>query len=230
MMNRILIISLPFLFSCELMEKVETKITALTRYEYVALDLARKNRQLQLEINNLQAKLAQTKSKNNYLTLQLRRRDLPSRGLASIKGFRDNDMVKYDLYQWKPEQILSVAKKSFKNKEYEKASQYFNTYIQRFPSYKNTNDELLFQAGMAAFQSRNNHQMVLSHFTSLINRYPQSQYYLGAKLWMALTYLQLNEKKKFYNIVEEFNKKYRNAPEWEILSGHYDKIVQNYKN
>ena len=229
-MNRILIISLPFLFSCELMEKVEHKMTALNRYENVALDLAKKNRQLQLEINNLQAELAQARSKNNYLTLQLRRKDIPSRGPASIKGLQNEDMVKYDLYQWKPEQILNVAKKSFKDKEYEKSSQYFNTYIQRFPSNKNTNDELLFQAGMAAFQSGNNHQMVLSHLTSLINRYPQSQYYLGAKLWMALTYLQLNEKKKFYNIVEEFNKKYRNAPEWEILSGHYEKIVQNYKN
>ena len=33
----------------------------------------------------------------------------------------------------------------------------------------------------------------------------------------------------FYSTVEEFRKKYKNTPEWEILRAHYEDITQKFK-
>ena len=41
--------------------------------------------------------------------------------------------------------------------------------------------------------------------------------------------LRKGEKKKFFNVVEEFRKKYRNTKEWELISGHYYEIYKNFK-
>ena len=43
------------------------------------------------------------------------------------------------------------------------------------------------------------------------------------------TTLRKGEKKKFFNVVEEFRKKYRNTKEWELISGHYYEIYINFK-
>ena len=45
-----------------------------------------------------------------------------------------------------------------------------------------------------------------------------------------MTHLKLGDEQAFFNTAEEFRKKYRNTPEWNILSGHYEKIVQKYKS
>ena len=65
----------------------------------------------------------------------------------------------------------------------------------------------------------------------VIENHPTSDFFLGAKLWLAMTYLKQDKEDKFFAVAEEFRKKYRNTTEWnDILSKHYEKIVQKYKS
>ena len=225
---------LPFLYSCTFTKKLEERAWNINRYEYVALKLAKENRMLRLSINRLNYDLEKSRSRNNYLELELKKKNKKKskRSIASVGsgGYLEDDAVGFDLYKWRPDQMLAIAQVEFKNKNYEKSAQYFKSFSQNFPHDKHINDEFLFQAGMAAFESKKYHHWALDSFTRLIREHPASQYYLGAKLWMALTHLQLGNRHAFYKIVDEFHAKYRNTAEWEILSGHYQKIVKNYAN
>ena len=87
-------------------------------------------------------------------------------------------------------------------------------------------DEFYFKAGISSFESGNHHDWTLSHFGALMNKYPTSQYFRSAKLWIALTHMKMGEKQKFFATVEEFRKKYRNTQEWKILSSYYEKIEE----
>ena len=225
---------LPFLFSCTIVKKLEKRAWSINRYEHVALKLAKGNRLLRLKINRLNFDLEKVKSRNNYLELELKRNDKKKsrRSIASVGsgGYLEDDLVEFDLYKWRPDQMLVIAQLEFKNKNYEKSAQYFKSYLQNFPHDKKINDKILFQAGMAAFESKKYHRWALEGLTRLVREYPGSQYYLGAKLWIALTHLQLGNRHAFYKIVNEFHERYRNTSEWEILSGHYERIVNNYAN
>ena len=224
---------LPFLFSCTLGRKLEQRALNINKYEYVALKLAKENRLLRLKINRLNFDLESAKSRNKYLELELKKKKKrSSRSIASVGtgGYLEDDMVEFDLYMWKPRQMLAIAQLEFKNKNYEKSAQYFKSFSQNYPHDKNIDDKFLFQAGMAAFESNQYHRWALDSLSQLIREHPSSQYYLGAKLWIALTHLQLGNRHAFYKIVDEFHEKYRNSSEWEILSGHYEKIVKNYAN
>jgi outer membrane protein assembly factor BamD (BamD/ComL family) len=87
-------------------------------------------------------------------------------------------------------------------------------------------DEFYFKAGISAFESGSHHDWTITHFDNLMSKYPTSQYFRSAKLWIALTHMKMGNKKKFFATVEEFRKKYRNTPEWKILSSYYEKIEE----
>ena len=225
--------------SCEKWDEIEAKAERINHYEKVSLHLARENRDLKAEMTRLRNQIQTLKSEKNYLQIKIDKYEKKSanvkkqnkvRKIASVSPIKPkNDLVKFDVYKWTPTQVLSMAEKEFASKNFEKSAQFFTSFRNNFPSHKEIDDHFLFQAGVAAFESGNHPEWTLEHLEKLVQAYPTSQYYRGAKLWMALTYLQLGEEKKFFNTVEEFRKKYRNTEEWKVLSPYYEKIVQKFK-
>lgn len=233
------LISVLSLTSCETWDHLEAKAEKINRYEKVSLHLAKENRELKLEMSRLRSEIQNLKSEKNYLAIKLDKYEQknevgPSsdvgRGIASIAPVKpEKDLVKYDVYKWTPSQVLAMAEKEFEQKNFEKSAQFFMTFRERFPKHEKVDDHFLFQAGVASFESGKHPEWTIHHLENLVKAYPTSKYYRGAKLWMALTYLQLGEEEKFFTTVEEFRKKYRNTEEWKVLSPHYEKIVQKFK-
>ncbi len=151
----------------------------------------------------------------------------PSRSVASI-GSMDikKDLVEYEVYKWKAEDMHKIAESEFKKKNYEKAAQFYYSILKNYPKYNKFNDDFYFKAGVAAFETGEHHEWALVNFDYLMAQYPTSKYYRSAKLWSSLTHLKMGDKKKFFITVEEFRKKYRNSPEWKILSSYYEKIEE----
>ncbi|MDD0853683.1 hypothetical protein HBN50_11285 [Halobacteriovorax sp. GB3] len=237
MMNLFLMTMIAALFtSCGAVDFMEQRAAYYNRLEDKSYALLKENEQLKIETARLKSKVKTLESKNYYLEGQIQSlkkgitEERPGRGLASVKMVDSNDMVKFDIYKWKPEEILAVADKEFNMKNFEKSAQFYNTFAIKYPSSKSKDDHFLFQAGVASYESGKHYEWTLKHLQTLVKNYPTSQYYLGAKLWIGLTYLKLGDEKNFFGTVEEFRKKYRNTPEWQILSPHYEKIVQKYKS
>lgn len=241
----LLLLSLGTLSSCDYVERFEAKARKINHYEVTALQLAKENRELKTEIIRLQDQIQTLKSEKNYIQIKLDKyeQDKPtlatvttetSRGIASVNPKQlaadpKNDLVKFDVYKWTPSQILAMAEKEFAAKNYEKSAQFFTTFTRQFPHHERISDQVLFQAGVAAYESGDHQDWTLKHLEKLVEEYPTSKYYRGAKLWIALTYLDQGKDRKFFDTVEEFRKKYRNTDEWKVLSPHYEKIVQKYK-
>ena len=235
----LVLLSVVGLSSCDKWEDLQVKAEKINRYEKVSLHLARENRDLKVEMSRLRADIQTLKSEKNYLKIKLDKYEDKtasslegnhSRGIASVAPVNPkNDLVKYEVYKWTPSQVLAMAEKEFENKNFEKSAQFFMTFRDKFPRHDKIDDQFLFQAGVASFESGIHHEWTIHHLESLVKAYPTSKYYRGAKLWMALTYLQLGDDQKFFTTVEEFRKKYRNTEEWKVLSPHYEKIVQKFK-
>ena len=214
--------------SCDLTRKIEKKAMMINNYERTALSLSKRNQELEIEISRLKSEFQSLRTNNDFLTFKLK--DKRSRALASIAPVKaENDLVKFNTYKWKANKILGIAESSLKEKNFEKAAQFFHSLLVNYSKHRLVNDEVLFKAGFAASESKKHPQWVLTHFKRLIREYPSSSYYRDAKLWLGLTYLNQGHKNKFFKIVEEFRLKYRNTDQWKILSRHYEKIVQNYK-
>lgn len=234
-----ILLALFSLSSCEYWEGLEAKATKINRYENVSLHLARENRDLKAEISRLRSDIQTLRSEKNYLQIKLdkyedkqasRLEGKHNRTIASVAPVDPKkDLVKYEVYKWTPSQVLAMAEKEFENKNFEKSAQFFMTFKEKFPQHEKIDDHFLFQAGVASFEAGKYPKWTIEHLEKLVQAYPTSQYYRGAKLWMALTYLQLGDEQKFFNTVEEFRKKYRNTEEWKVLSPHYEKIVQKFK-
>lgn len=222
-----------FLVSCDYVDQVSERAREVQGYEKASLRLAKENRGLKAEINRLRYEIENLKSKNNFLQLKVQKMDgsTKSREVSSVAPVApENDLVRFSTYKWTPSQVLAIAENEFDKKNYEKAAQFFHSFAVNYPGHQDANDQFFYQAGVAAYESGDHDDWSLMHFEKLVENYPTSPYYRGAKLWMALTHLKQGEKEKFFNTVEEFRKKYRNTKEWKILSSHYEQIVQKYKN
>lgn len=220
-----------FLVSCDYVDQVSQRAKEVQGYEIASLKLAKENRELKSEINRLNYEIENLKSRNNFLQLKVKKMDKKgSRGLASVAPVApENDLVKFSTYKWTPSQVLAIAENEFDKKNYEKSAQFFHSFAVNYPGHQDANDQFFYQAGVAAYESGNHDDWSITHFEKLVENYPTSPYYRGAKLWMALAHLKQGEQDKFFSTVEEFRKKYRNTKEWKILSSHYEKIVQKYK-
>ena len=241
---------LPLLASCSVdMKKIEQKAAMINHYEQVSLKLAKENRELHAEVKRLEfevEKLKQDRAYNETRTPAVAqhndvhhgeegkiegKHEEATRGIASVAPSQvpfevKKDFVEFKTYKWHAEDLLKIADKEFKEKNYEKAAQFYTSLVNNYPTNKNISDEFYFKAGIAAYESGDHHEWTLSHFEALMTKYPTSQYYRSAKLWVALTHMKLGDKKKFYATVEEFRKKYRNTNEWKILSSYYEKIEE----
>jgi hypothetical protein len=150
-----------------------------------------------------------------------------ARSVASVQSVDvKKDFVEFKTYKWRADDLIKIADKEFKAKNFEKAAQFYSSVLTNYPENKMITDEFFFKAGIAAFESGEHHDWTLTHFEALMSKYPTSQYFRSAKLWVALTHMKMGDKKKFYSTVEEFRKKYRNTNEWKILSSYYEKIEE----
>jgi len=222
--------SLMALTGCDFANKLEQKAAKVNRFESASLTLAKENRLLSAEIGELKAEIETLKSRNNYLQLQLDKTKGVDRGPASIRPVDEsNDLVNQQTYKWTPSQLVAMAQKEFDQKNYLKSAQYFQTLLTQYPEHEAVKDTVLFQAGVASYESGKYDKWVLTNLEKLVTKYPTSKHYRSAKLWIGLTHLKLGDQDSFFKTVEEFRKKYRNTSEWEILSAHYEKILQKYK-
>lgn len=224
-----LLLILGFTASCDMARDIEQKASSINKYEKIALNLIKDNQLLNAQIGNLEAEIEKLRSQNQFLQIQLDKSK--GRKLASVAPVAPgDDQVDFDIYKWSPSQLLTMAETEFGNKNYDKSAQFFRTFMIQYPKNEKIDDRFLFQAGIAAFESGLYYEWALESMNKLISDYPSSKYYRGAKLWVGLSNLKLGRKDLFYETVEEFRKKYRNTPEWKILSFRYEEIVQRFKN
>ncbi|AUN97853.1 hypothetical protein C0V70_06965 [Bacteriovorax stolpii] len=246
---------IPLVTSCSFegeMKKIEHKAALINKYENVALKLAKENRELRAEVKRLEfdiQKLKQDKAfsnKGGHAEESLASNShgeapahggghgeshsaAPSRAIASVKpaAFEvKKDLVEWKTYKWSADDMVKIADKEFKAKNFEKAAQFYTSLVSYYPDFKHLDDEFYFKAGISAYESGEHHEWTLKHFGVLMNKYPTSQYFRSAKLWVALTHMKMGDKAKFFATVEEFRKKYRNTNEWKILSSYYEKIEE----
>lgn len=237
----ITLLVLPILGACTFekeVKKLEHKAALINKYENVSLILAKENREQKTEIKRLQFEIQKLKQDVAYKDSQLVKfqpslagaeNSKSSRSIASVKPFEiseGKDFVEYDTYKWSAQDMLKIADSEFKQKNFEKAAQYYNAILANYPIFEKIDDELLFKAGISAYETGTHHDWTVAHFSHLMKRYPKSTHYRGAKLWVALTHMKMGEKEKFFETVEEFRKKYRNTKEWKILSSYYESIVE----
>ncbi|MCO4792872.1 MAG: hypothetical protein KC493_04115 [Bacteriovoracaceae bacterium] len=228
--STLLFVSTAFV-GCDYFDYVENKAKRINNYERVSLTLSKENRKLQADISRLEFEIQSLKSRNSYLELKLEeKKKKTNRTIASVgPSMPSNNLVKFDVYKWTPEQMLSTAEKEFERKNFEKSAQFFHSMALNFRGSKLIDDKFYFQAGVAAYESGKHDKWTIYHMEKLVKNYPTSKFYRGAKLWMAMTHLKQGHKGKFFTTVEEFRRKYKNTKEWDILKGHYEEIVQKYK-
>ena len=193
--------------------------------EKAALELAAENRILQAKVTDLEYKLTKVETEKNALA-SIAKQGQVQRSIASVPKSNSEDYVNYDIYQWSPEKLLAIGEKELHFKNYDKAAQFYNELVTRFPKNELITDRVLFGAGISAFEAKK-HPWAIQHLTKLVDKYPKSQFHRGGKLWLALAQYKSGNYRMFASTVEEFKLKYRNTEEWEILKKYYEDI--NYK-
>lgn len=226
----------PLLASCELppmLSSFEKKAATINRYEQTSLFLAKENRELRAEIKRLEFEVQKLKQDNAFANKKINSLAMESqggsRGIASVRAIDFNvkkDQVEFSTYKWSAEDMLKIADKEFKSKNFEKAAQFYTSIVNHYPDFKQLNDEFYYKAGVSAYETGAHHDWTLTHFNVLMEKYPTSKHFRSAKLWVGLTHMKMGEKQKFFAAVEEFRKKYRNTKEWKILSSYYEQIEE----
>lgn len=197
-------------------------------YEYRSLELSKQLRLVQIENEKLRSQVTRLNSEKEHLEMNLKNKK--SRTIASIPSKSVNDMVNFELYKWSADKLLGVGAQALHFKKYDKSAQYFNALLKHYPSHKEINDKVLFEAGIAAYESKKHYDWAENHFNALVKNYPKSKFYRGAKLWLALSHFYQGDQKKFVKTVNEFRRKYRNTKEWKVLSRYYEDLNHKYKN
>lgn len=201
------------------------KIAQTWKLESTSLKLTQENGLLKAKVGVLEHKVAELEVERNALVARANQK--PERSIASVAEKDSQDLVQYEIYQWAPEKLLGVAEKELHFKKYEKSAQFYNELLKRFPEHQIIDDKTYFGAGIASYEAKK-HNLAIKHFSTLVAKYPKSNFYRGAKLWMAMSEYNSGNHRKFASTVEEFRTKYRNTEEWKILSKYYEDI--NHKN
>jgi|LULF01.1.fsa_nt_gb TolA-binding protein len=209
-----------------LWEDFQKRAETVHQYEYKALEFSKQLRYLKKENQQLKSKIAQLKAEKEHLQMQEKG---SQRTIASIPKKNVNDLVNFDLYRWSAEKLLGVGAQALHFEKFDKSAQYYNALLKHYPSHELVNDKVLFEAGIAAYESKKHYDWAENHFSKIVKRYPRSKYYRGAKLWLALSHFYQGDQKKFVETVDEFRRKYRNTQEWKVLSRYYEDLNYKYK-
>lgn len=207
---------------------VTAKWQAQLEYENKALALAKENRLLLTKISDLEFQVSELKAKSKFMASTAKEVNV-DRKIASIPKTDTNDLVNYEVYKWTPDKLLAIGEKEFHFKNYEKSAQFYHELIHRFPKHELVSDRVLFGAGVAAFETGKRYEWSERYLSRLVSDYPKSDFYRGAKLWLALSQYNQGNHDKFLKTVEEFRLKYRNTDEWKILSRYYEDIYYKIK-
>lgn len=208
----------------DIVARLEQRATEVTRFEFATYELNKENRKLKSDIEKLKYDMKALEAKNSFLEIKLGEKQ---RSVASVK-VDANDLVQYDIYKWSVKEMISVAQKEYKNKNFEKSSQFYHSVIEKFSKDKLVTPEIIYQSGMASFKAKK-YDWTIQHMNQVVTNYPTSKFFRGAKLWSAMAHHEQGSKDKFFSTVEEFRLKYRNTDEWKILSKHYENFYQKYK-
>lgn len=196
-------------------------------YEYKSLELSRKLRMAEKENYDLKAEIAKLKAEKEHLAMTMKPE--LKREIASVRIPTKNDLVKFSVFKWSPEKLRGVGSKELHFKNYEKSAQFYTALVKEYPNYPGINDQVLYEAGVAAYESGRHYDWAKNHFKKIVQNYPDSKYYRGAKMWLALSHFYTGDEKKFMATVEEFRLKYRNTEEWKLLSRYYEELAYKYK-
>lgn len=223
------ILGFAFLFTAGrygLWDSFEKRADTVHNYEFKALSLSKKVRMLEKENNNLMATIQKLKAEKEHLILSQSGTKGPTqRKIASIPRNIANDLVQFEVYKWSAEKLLGVGEKELKFKNFKKSAQFFNALVENYPKNKLVDDSVLFQAGISAFEAKEYLDWSIKHFNTLVKKYPNSKYYRGAKLWLAISEYKTGNEESFMETVEEFRMKYRNTNEWKILAKFYEDLA-----
>lgn len=211
------------------MEKtVLTKLQEQRDWEKKSQVLEGENERLELEVSELKFQVSQLEAKSRFYSAQVKNPQA-SRAIASIPQTNTEDLVNFEIYKWTPEKLLAIGEKELHFKNYEKSAQFYAELLKRFPKHEIVGDRVLFGAGVAAFETGKHFDWSEKYLQELVSNYPKSEFYRGAKLWLALAQYHQGEHEKFLVTVEEFRLKYRNTDEWRILSRYYEDISYSIK-
>lgn len=209
-----------------LWEDFKKRAEVVHNYEYKSLQLSKQVRELKKENESLKTQVSKLISEKEHLEMNLVGKS--TRTIASIPKKAVNDLVNFELYQWSAEKLLGVGEQALHFKKYEKSAQFYNTLLTQYKNHRSINDKVLFEAGIAAYESKNHYDWSAKHFEKIVKQYPTSKYYRGAKLWLGLSHFHQGDQDKFIATVNEFRKKYRNTKEWKVLSRYYEEINYRY--
>jgi TolA-binding protein len=212
-----------------LWDDFKNRAETVHNYEYKSLELSKEVRILRKQNEDLRAQITRINSEKEHLEMNLSDKGSQHRTIASIPSQNTSDLVNYELYKWSADKLLGVGEKALHFKKWNKSAQYYNALLKHYPKHESINDKTLFEAGIAAYESKQHYDWAQSHFTHLISRYPSSKYYRGAKLWLGLSHFYQGDSEKFVQTVDEFRKKYRNTKEWKVLSKYYEELNYKYK-
>jgi outer membrane protein assembly factor BamD (BamD/ComL family) len=210
-----------------LWEDFKQRADVVHNYEYKALQLSKDLREARMENESLKSKVSKLISEKEHLAMNMVGKQ--TRSVASIPKKSINDLVNFELYQWSAEKLLGVGEQALHFKKYEKSAQFYNTLLDKYKSHKSISDKVLFEAGIAAYESKNHYDWSTKNFEKIVKNHKGSKYYRGAKLWLALSHFHQGDQDKFIETVNEFRKKYRNTKEWKVLSRYYEEINYRYK-
>lgn len=194
-------------------------------YEYKSLELAKSLRLMKKQNEELKATITKLKSEKEHLEMSLMDK---KRSIASIPKKSANDLVNFEVFKWSAEKLLGIGEQKLHFKKYEASAQYYQALLEEYPKHKLINDKVLFEAGIAAYESKAHYDWAVNHFGKIVKSYPKSKLYRGAKLWLALSHYRQGDTQKFMNTYEEFRAKYRNTREWKVLSRYYEDIAYKY--
>ena len=200
-------------------------------YEYRALELAREIRAMKNSNQKLKEKVFSLTAENQHLRLdpEVKNKFRASRAIASVPKTKVEDLVQFEIYEWKPEKLLGIGRQAFHFQKWEKAAQYLNAYLKHYPNHKAIDDKVLYEAGIASYESKRHYDAAQKNFDKLMTNFPKSDHLRGAKLWSALTHFKKGDHRQFMKAVDEFRMKYRNTNEWKVLSKYYEDIAFNFQ-
>ncbi len=151
-------------------------------YEYKALALSKQVRELKRDNQYLRSEMAKITAEKEHLQMAMNSKGgKSSRSIASIPQKKAEDLVNFDLYKWSPEKLLGVGEKALHFKKYDKSAQFYNTLMKEYPGHESINDKVLFEAGLAAYESKVHYDWAADHFARLVKKYPKSKWYRGAE-------------------------------------------------
>ena len=132
--------------------------------------------------------------------------------LPSAMWTHKNDLVKQQTFQWGAEQLITMGRDELAKKNYVRSAQLFQTLFKEFPQHPVIDDTFYFQLGISSYESKVYNEWGKSAFNKIVEIYPSSEYFRGAKLWLGLLSLREGRKKDFSTQLRSLEKNTETPP------------------